>query len=228
MFFDALTAAVSPDGALPKSKNEMFTRAAGAVQLASLKGKKRLLVESIEYSNLPLNKLNDGSRGSQDILDRFNGELGVKVAGAIGATVVGSKSQLAKLKRGQGKQALFSDLSSVSGSLVVLAPASARDWKAIASDSRKDAIVILNGVRNTAPTDRSMAEFAYAFYLRRLTYGYLFSSGFGAPWKAFASFREAAPKFATDYGSSPPPIEKFIIKVSADLQERAGFMKMGG
>mmetsp|Transcript_6776 Transcript_6776/g.19586 ORF Transcript_6776/g.19586 Transcript_6776/m.19586 type:complete len:249 (-) Transcript_6776:555-1301(-) len=218
MIFDAFGAALAGDSALPKSKGELFSRAAGAAQLAA-GSNKRLMIESTEFSGMALNKLNDGSRSSELALDKFNAEFGRKIASAIGATlVVNSKQQLAKLPGGSKKACLYSDLDNVRGAIVALSPASAKQWTALATDERKEAVVVLNGVRNSAPPFLNMSKFAYAYYLRRLTYGLLFCGGVGRPWKTFRTFNEKAPVPAKDYGKTPARIEELLIEASMDLQ----------
>ena len=224
MVFDALGAALSGDS-LPKSKGGLFSAAAGATALAAGGGKRQLLVESLEFCGLPLNKLNDGSRGSQEVLTKFNLEMAAKVASAVGATVVvGSSAQLAACK---GKKCLAGEVGKVRGALCFAAPASANEWKVIggiADADPKRAIVVVNGVRNTMPLDGSMVAFQYSFYLRRLTYGLLLCAGVGRDWRSFLDYRKGKPEPADNYGTAMPT----IVQVSGDLQGRAGYMKMGG
>ena len=227
MILDVIAATVGGDS-LPTSKTGLFSKAAGAAALASAKGKKTLVIEALEFCGLPLNKLNDGSRGSQDVLSRFNVELGQRVSSGIGGAtlLVKNKALLSMIKGGKG--GLVSDLGTVKGSVVVVAPASSADWKSLklaASEDPKRTIVLINPTRNTMPLDGSMDAFEYCYYLRRLTYGLLSVSGCGRDCKSWEGYRQARPTLADNYGQSPtgPP----IVQVSGDLQERAGYMSMG-
>ena len=226
MIFDALKTTLRGDQ-LPQSKGDMFSAAAGGTSIALSRGRTALFVEALEFCGLPLNKLGDGSRSSQEALMNFNLELAQRVAAAAGATTVTSNKATLKAARGS-KKCLVSDVDLTSSSpLCFVAPASSTDWRVVrqAKESNpRRVVIVVNGVRNTMPLDGSMDDFEYAYYLRRLTYGLLLSTGVGRDWKSFLDYRQGKPTYADSYGPTQPT----IVEVSSDLQGRAGFMKMRG